>query len=267
MSRKHAAQPRTKATLSPELEKERSAILDLLAREEDEHWQIGVHYNRIVDGRLAQDAGFKSAQEFVSQRLGGISQATLTEYGAIAKAFPEAVAKKYGSTLLARLLSYERLTGVTLPTGDPGEVAIKVPNEEGSTSNKRFADCVLEDLRAALHQLHPPPKPIPPDDRRIVEALQKTLERMMGSAEIPIAMHARRGLADTFVVFNLPMRYLEDLRDVLRTVLGKPGDPAVRSSQAKPRSRMPSKATKPPRHPLSTKNKQIPRRNGQPRSS
>ncbi len=65
----------------------------------------------------------------------------LTLYGAIAKAFPEEVAKKYGSSTLGALPTYEKLRDSKLPTGDPAEVSITVPQMDGSTAEKRFADC------------------------------------------------------------------------------------------------------------------------------
>ena len=283
MATKHVARARPKATSSPELEKECTAILDLLANEEDEHWQIGMHYNRIVDGRLAQAAGYPSAQEFASQRLAAISHATLSRYSAIARAFPEEVAKKYRSSLLAELLTYERISQATLPHGDQAQVPIKVPNADGSTENKHFADSSVEDLRSAVHRLHGhEQKPIPVDDKRIIDALRKTLERMLGSADIPIAMHERRGPADTFVAFNLPVNYLEMLRDVLVSVLRKPGDVAVQSVQGKSRGgkiatkngrrwsgraggSKTSKTAKSVHRALAPKNKQMSRGNIQPR--
>src|SRR2546425_11636006 len=109
MAKKHAAKPRGRATLSPELEKETNAIVGLLENEEDEHWLIGFHFNKIVDGQLYKVDGFKTAHEFAAKLLGRISQTTLARYGAIAKAFSEDVAKKYGSSRLEVLLTYERL--------------------------------------------------------------------------------------------------------------------------------------------------------------
>ncbi len=283
MATKHQAHARPKATSSPELDKECAAILDLLSSEEDDHWLIGMHYNRIVDGRPAQAAGYPSAQEFAAQRLAAISHSTLSRYSAIARAFPEAVAKKYGSTLLSELLAYERLSHTTPPDGDPGQIAVKVPNPDGSTATKHFADCSYEDLRSAIHQLHGHEhKPLPADDKRIIDALRKTLERQLGSADVPIAMHERRGPADTFVSFNLPLNYLEPLRDVLIAVVGKPEGAAVRSTQAKSRSKIATKdvrgwssrsssstrstGAKSPHRGLLPKNKQLSRRGGQPRT-
>ncbi len=123
MTKKHATHPQPKEA-SSELEKECQAILDLLTQEEDEHWQIGVHYNRIVDGRLAQANGFKSAKEFFSQRIATISQTALSIYGSIAKTFSEEAAKKYGSTRLDSLIVYVRQSKTTLPQGDPGQFTI-----------------------------------------------------------------------------------------------------------------------------------------------
>jgi len=137
------------------LDNECAAILKLLADEEDQHFEIGVHYNRIVDGKLYKDGGFKSAAELVSRRLGGIFHATLTTYGAIAKAFDEEFATKYGSAVLGELLVYEKATGGKLPSGDPAQVPIKVPHG-GSTKEKPFADCSLSELRAAVHKLRVP---------------------------------------------------------------------------------------------------------------
>ncbi len=238
MAKKQAAQPRRKATSSSELDKECQAILDLLANEEDEHWQIGAHYGRIVEERLYEGGGFKTAREFVSQRLGGIAQSTLTLYGAIAKSFPEEIAKKYGSTLLGELITYESASKTPLPQGDPGKVTIRVPKSDGSTTDKLFADCSREEMRAAVRHLHSPakPKPIPPDDRRTLDALAKTLEQQLGGGQ-PIVMRAQRGRPDTVITFKLTIQYLGPLRDVLWTVLGKPDDVPVRGVQANARAK------------------------------
>ncbi len=227
MKTKHAVHPKPKA-VSSELEKECQAILDLLSQEEDEHWKIGTHYNAIVDGRLAQAEGFKSAKEFLSQRLTTISQATLTLYGAIAKAFSEEVAKKYGSTRLDYLLTYARNSKSPLPQGDPGQVTIKVPNKNGSPSSKHFADCSLAEMRSAVHGQRPPPKakPIPADDKTVIAALAKNVDAV-GDGN-PIQMRAQRVKVYTMVTFKLPLEYLESLRDILLAVVGKPELAATR---------------------------------------
>jgi hypothetical protein len=280
MKKKHAVHPQPKEAPS-ELEKECQAILDLLTQEEDEHWQIGVHYNRIVDGRLAQAEGFKSAKEFFSQRLTTISQSTLSLYGAIAKAFSEELARKYGSSLLDFLIAYVRLAKTTLPQGDPGQFTIKVPTKNGSTSSKPFADCSAAELRSAVHALYPPPKrkPIPSQDKDIITALAKGLNNV-GDGN-PITMRARRVKADTMVTFNLPLVFLEYLRDVLIAVVGKPDFAASRrhkkahftsvskNGRAWSHRNGGANASRPHltsakriHHPVGAKMKQMPHRNG-----
>jgi len=234
MASKHAAKPRRKASLSPELEKETKAILGLLENEDDEHWLIGMHFNKIVDGQLYEADGFKTAHEYAAKLLGQISQATLTRYGAIAKAFSEDVAKKYGSSRLEVLLAYERLTDAILPNGDPGQVMIKVP-AEGVTSTKPFADCTVEEMRAAVRKQHGPPKPLPAEFGPTIKALQDKLERFGGDGII--LMHARPTAAGAAVNFNLPINYLEPLRDILISVFGLPEKASWRD-----RGKLPTKA-------------------------
>ena len=217
MTKKQAAHARRKAVSSSELDNECAAILKLLADEEDQHFQIGVHYNRIVDGKLYKDAGFKSAAELVSHRLGGISHSTLDLYGALAKAFSEEFATKYGSVLLGLLLAYEKATNAKLPSGDPGKVAIKVP-DGGSTKEKPFAECSEKELRAALRKLrvpHQQPR-LPPEDKAKLDGLEKVLERQF-APPVPIVMHTRRDPKNenTYLTLTLPLEYLEPLRDVL----------------------------------------------------
>jgi hypothetical protein len=72
--------------------------------------------------------------------------------------------------------------------------------------------------------------------KRAIEALQKTLDDKLG--EPVIIMRARRGMPDTVVTFNLGLRYLEVLRDILITLLRKPWDPPATGLGAKHRSKV-----------------------------
>src|SRR5262249_1701757 len=132
---------RRSAAASSELEQEAAAIEALLSQEEDQHWAIGTHFNRIVGDQLYKADGCKTANECLAQRLGGVPHSTLSLYGQIAKAFTEEVAKKYGSSKLATLLTYEKLTDTEIPKGDPGTVEIKIRGANGEARKKHFADC------------------------------------------------------------------------------------------------------------------------------
>lgn len=204
---------------SPELESERMAILQLLTQGEDAQWQIGMHYNKIVEGRLAEEAGYKHARDFFAKSITGIPQSTLSRCGQIAKAFPEESAKKYGVSPLATLLTYEKLAEAKLPSGDPADVPIAVPQDSGSTTTRRFADCTRAELNAAIHHLKQPVEPIPEEDTAIINRLQERLHEALGENP-PIAMKARNTRVGTVINFAVPIEHLENLRDVLSKEVG-----------------------------------------------
>src|SRR5262249_13706366 len=153
-----------------ELEKERLAIRNLLTKGEDEHWQIGVHYNRIVSGHLAEKSrDFKSAREFFAKHFADVPRSTLGLYGMIAKTFTESVDKNYGGSRLRAVLTYEKLTGSKLPEGEPGGTLIRIPQKDGSMKEKRFADCTRDELQAAIQRHRRPEEPptdIDPYDKK-----------------------------------------------------------------------------------------------------
>src|SRR5262244_2484195 len=121
MTSKLAQRINRKENSSRELEKERLAIQDLLTKGEEEHWQIGVHYNRIVNEHLVQKSGkHQSPREFFAKQFRNIPASTLRLYGLIARTFTEDVAKKYGVFRLRALLTYVKSSGSKLSQGDPG---------------------------------------------------------------------------------------------------------------------------------------------------
>ncbi len=222
MPDKETRTTRTDIVLSPELEAERAAILNLATQGDDAQWQLGAHYNRILDKHLAENSGFKHARDFFAHALKSIPQSTLSRDGAIARAFPEDFAKKYGASPLAALLTYEKLTDAKPTPGDPAEFPVAVPQPDGSTVNKRFADCSRAELNAAIHQLKQPPGSISKEDAEILERLQQGLEQEYGENP-PIAMRSRTDRAGgTLVVLTVPIEHLQNLRDVLMKQFGTP---------------------------------------------
>ncbi len=166
---------------SSELEKERLSIQALLAQGEDEHWQIGVHYNRIVENHLAEKSHkYKTAREFFASAFSAVPQSTLTLYGQIAKTFSEDVAKKYGVSALRALLTYEKLSDSKLPPGDPGNISVPIPQKDGSTRNKHFADCTYGELKAAIGHHQPSPGPLDPYDQKILDQIHKAIQDTVG---------------------------------------------------------------------------------------
>src|SRR5262249_38808907 len=216
-----------KTISSPELEKERLEIRHLLTKGEEEHWQIGVHYNRIVSGHLVEKSrDYKSARQFFATQFADVPQSTLSLYGTIAKTFTENVAKNYGVSRLRALLTYEKLAGSKLPEGDPGDTPIRIPQKDGSTKEKRFADCTRDELQSAIrhHREHQgPPPDVDPYDQKILDAVQKAIRDIEGDPpyiSMKISSDPKEG---PIVDFRLPVEKLEDLRDSLDAAFGKQG--------------------------------------------
>lgn len=168
------------------LEGEKQAIETLLTAGEDDHWQIGVHYNNVVDQGLAQKAGDATAVEFFAKELKEIPQATLSRYGAVAKGFSESVAKKCGCSKLAQLLAYEKAAHLPPQSGDPGSVTISVPQKDGSSAQKAFKDCSFTGLTEALKASKGAPA-LPTQVSARVRAMQKAL----GKGHLDVQAHQR----------------------------------------------------------------------------
>jgi len=227
MTTKQAHRASKEAASSSELEKERLAIRDLLTKGEDEHWQIGVHYNRIVNGHLVEKSRkFKSAREFFANHFPDVPRSTLTLYGMIAKRFTENVAKNYGVSRLRALLTYEKLTGSKLPSGDPAATPIRIPQKDGSTKEKRFADCTRDELQAAIRHHREndgPPPDVDPYDKKILDAVRKAIRDIEGDPPYIDMKTIPDQHWKAVIEFRVPVEKLDDLYDSLGAALGKQG--------------------------------------------
>jgi hypothetical protein len=147
------------------LEQVRQAMLGLMAQENTNHHHMGQLYNYVVNTKLAEAAGYKDARAWCSEHLVDLSQAALTMYGAVAGAFSEPVARRFGVTCLALLLTYEEAADLEVNHEEPGSTLIDVPNEEGHVASKPFAQCSVEEMRRALQRKRKPTssKPLPPE--------------------------------------------------------------------------------------------------------
>jgi len=147
------------------LEQLRTELLGLMSQENTNHHRMGEIYNSIVEKKLAEKAGYKDARDYLSKHLADLSQATLTRYGAVAAAFSEPVARRFGVTCLNLLLGYKEAADVEVNREEPGPTPIEVPDEKGHVTTKPFSACSVEELRQALQRKRKPAssKPLPPE--------------------------------------------------------------------------------------------------------
>jgi hypothetical protein len=146
------------------LEQVRQALLGLMAQESINHHQMGQLYNHVVKNDLAEKAGYKDAQEWFSQHLVDLSPTTLKTYGAVAAAFSEEVARRFGVTCLSLLLTYEEVADMEANHEEPGNTVIEVPGPNGQVEARSFSQCSVEQLRKAIQRKRKPAssKPLPP---------------------------------------------------------------------------------------------------------
>jgi hypothetical protein len=147
------------------LEQVRTAMLQLMMGEASHHHRLGQYYNYVVDHRLAEKAGYKDAKDYFSKQLADLSQSALSMYGAVAKAFSEPVARRYGVTCLYLLLTYKEATHIEVNHTDPEGTLIEVPDDKGQVVSRPFGQCTVEQLRRALLHRRKPgsTKPLPPE--------------------------------------------------------------------------------------------------------
>ena len=103
------------------------AFLGMMAQESINHHHMGQLYNHVVKNKLPEKAGYKNASEWFSQHLVDLSQASLTVYGKVA----EDVSRRFGTSCLSLLLTYEKAAELEVDREEPGDTVIEVPGDNG----------------------------------------------------------------------------------------------------------------------------------------
>lgn len=157
----------------------------LYAEENTNHHRMGLVYNEIVTRKLAEKENYKDAREYLSKHLADLSQASLSRYGTVAAVFSEEVARRFGITCLASLLTYKELAGVQVNAEDPGPVSIEVPDAKGKVTVKPFGQCTVEEMRRALRGKRKPSssKPLPAEDEATAERFCEAVARCFPSGK------------------------------------------------------------------------------------
>lgn len=192
--------------------------------------QIGVLYNYVVDNRLAINAGYKDARTYFNQNIKAISQATLSLYGRVAKAFPEATCTQYGPHKLRALLVYAQETDLVLVAGeDPGPVVIDVPQDDETVAKQPFAECSVDDVERATRSKKAPPKvQVPVTDQARLLFITHSLTRAF-SGIAPVRLTSRNSEGQTLIsVQDVPMGKLKLFMQAMQE--GLEAEPATGAS-------------------------------------
>jgi hypothetical protein len=193
------------------------SILGYLEQGNAGHYKIGQQYNYIVGNELAEKNGYENAQQFFSQHVKALSQATLTRYGAVAREFTEEACTKYGVTNLSALRTYAAVANLQPVSGDPGPTPIDVPQKEGGlVVRKLFSECSVEELKLAVKSKRQPSQatmPTPDADR--VKLMRESLSRYFAKgARVQLKTSVQRG--QTLVTIQgVPLVEMERLMEAL----------------------------------------------------
>jgi hypothetical protein len=199
------------------LEQVRQAMLGLMAQESINHHQMGQLYNHVVKKELAEKAGYKDAKAWFSQHLVDLAEPTLRRYGAVAAAFSEEVARRFGVTCLSLLLTYEEAADMEANHEEPGPTLIEVPGPNGQVEAKPFSQCSVEELRKAIQRKRKPAssKPLPPGSVERGEQYEAALKARF-PVGTPVQVQVRNLKGKAVVDFKgIPLEQMNKLIEAL----------------------------------------------------
>jgi hypothetical protein len=180
------------------LEQVRQALVQLMADESSNHHRMGQLYNYVVDNKLAEKAGYKDSRAWFTQHLADLSQSALSMYGAVAEAFTEPVARRFGVTCLYLLTIYKEAAGLELNHEEPGNTPIEVPEKDGQVLTRPFSQCTVDQLRQALRRKRKPTssKPLPAEAEVLAgQYRQAVTSRFPKGALIQVQVRNQKGKA------------------------------------------------------------------------
>ena len=164
------------------LEKNADKMLALFSEGNATKYEIGLLYNTVVKQELAEKCGYRTAQVYFAERFKGkaaLSQASLTRYGRVAKAFSKEITAKYGVTDLYALLGYAAVAHISVPS-DPGNVEIQVIKKDGTPDSKPFASCTHEDVAGALRHLKKPDAALLTEEQELAKRFNEIIDLING---------------------------------------------------------------------------------------
>ncbi len=214
------------------LEQVRVAMLQLMAEENINHHRMGQLYNYVVDRKLAELAGFKDAQDYFRQNLRDLAQSTLSMYGAVAHAFSEEIARRFGITCLYLLLGYKKAAGIQVDHEQPGGTLIEVPDKKGAVTSKPFSECTVEDMRKALQHKRQPSAstPLTPEDVAMADQIGEAVtSRFVKGDPIRVQLRSIEGTA-VLDIKAIPLAKVEQLKEALVAYSAASQAPKVKPS-------------------------------------
>jgi hypothetical protein len=210
-------------------------MLRLMAEENVNHYRLGLLYGYVVDNELAEKKGFKDAPTYFRQHLADLSTATLSTYKAVAKAFSEQVAARFGVTCLYLLTIYQEAANLKVNPEEPGPTLIEVPGKNGEVTKKPFSACSVEEMRQALRLKRKPAssKPVPAEDVAQVDKYRAALKGQFSQgSDVQLKVRNKKGNS-VVTIQDIPIAEFGTLVQALMDHL-PPGSQPRREEEAPP---------------------------------
>jgi translation initiation factor 1 (eIF-1/SUI1) len=198
------------------LEQVTNSIRTYLAQGNAGQYSIGKLYNYTVANQLAEKKGFGTSQDYFSQTFKELSQATLSRYGAVARAFTEEACRRHGVMRLTTLSTYARAAELELKPTELDDMPIDVPQEGGPVSQKPFAECSLDELKKAVKYKRRPLKPsMPQPDVARVDFVRESFSRHFAQGARVQLKTSVQGGKTLVTIQGVPLDDLERLAEAL----------------------------------------------------
>ncbi|HEX8700715.1 MAG TPA: hypothetical protein VF815_17825 [Myxococcaceae bacterium] len=199
------------------------------------YYRLGKLYGHVVDKGLAEKEGYKDAPTYFRQHMADLSTASLNTYRAVAKAFSEQVAVRFGVTCLYLLTIYQEAANVKVNPEEPGPTLIEVQGKNGEVTKKPFSACSVEDLRGALRLKRKPAssKPVPAEDVAQVDTYRAALTGQFSQgSDVQLKVRNKKGNS-VVDIQNIPLAEFDTLILTLVDYL-PPGSQPRREDEAPP---------------------------------
>lgn len=177
------------------MEGARELLQQHIARLNAEQYQIGRIFNEVVDKRLSGVGTYKSAMKRLGPAIKSLSEKDVRRAQAAARRFSEAVFVKYGVRRLSTLVQYGKRLRREWKDGEPGQMLMWVPGEDGYLKETPFPECSPEEVgRAVSNSLPQEAIPVPRLDEYCVHLLREGIhKRFSEDSSVRVRAVAREG--------------------------------------------------------------------------
>ncbi|MFL5345816.1 MAG: hypothetical protein ACJ8AT_13580 [Hyalangium sp.] len=200
------------------LEEIRDRIRDYVKQASDAQVYISAFYSYFKWQSLNAGPEYKNAPDYLCRHIPSLTREDLSWYENSSKGFGLGVLLYYGLKNLRALRNYAKAAKITVPSPDPSFTVVQVPQPDGTTVDKPFWSCRLDEMqRAARVKRKPAPKTrAPVSDMVRWLYLGDSLNRHFKDvAPVRIDMRQESGMA-LVTVRDVPMAEMERLIKALR---------------------------------------------------